>query len=669
MGSGYSTMNIHICGLDEDNKESYESQMKILNILFPNEDEEKKTLFYTVKYSSKPKWNAFIYSDKNSKNFNIINQTIQGLLIKFNIENQKRKLSIEEEGEFKNNIILLFVNDNCSDSLLCEEFTKEETKAELVGNFPLILFIFKDIDRDNLYYKEKFFDFSYIKCLNMSSINFEKYKNKETKIEEFQALFLKYFLFNNFDSYFTERGYKIIDEVDPILNNQMTGVYLPIILVGSPGVGKSTFINVVNGRKISKSSDSDDPVTSKSAYYDIKIPGNETVTHETEDEELKQEIFIRFIDTPGFDLEKDLDNALNEIQRIFNDFKEGKERLPIVLYFMNPIGRNSSKDENKSQKRMEIFKVLQKNKAKIIFVITNSPKNKPWRKQATFIKFIKDNKLGNLIEKDNSNIIKCDLIGEDAYGVKEIFKKIYTYLNIIRENDNYTPTGEVYNHTLIEEIKKLSTFDEKLKYIKSKTSLFDEFQTKEDIIIYAKKRSQFLIRSMMATSAAIGSIPIPFADIAFVLSIIGSSITKIGKYYGYVWKEISKKDLQAIYNGELCKEKKNNNDETNSMTSERQIIKIFGEMAVKGLGTLIALNVDDFLKSCWGIGSIIGMAIGAVADAGLVYNYLSNANNYFESKCRLDDGTIFFCTRCAEYEAIFKRFKQFENYDLVYPTE
>ena len=53
----------------------------------------------------------------------------------------------------------------------------------------------------------------------------------------------------------------------------MTGIYLPILLIGNPGMGKSTFINVIAGERISKATSSVEPVTSKAAYYDVKIPG------------------------------------------------------------------------------------------------------------------------------------------------------------------------------------------------------------------------------------------------------------------------------------------------------------------------------------------------------------------------------------------------------------
>ena len=347
-------MNIHICGLDKNDKEFYESQMKTLDILFPKEDKNKSTVNYKVKYSKKPKWYSFIYLDNNAKNFKLVNQVIQGQTKKYNEENQKRKLKEEEKGELRNHMILLYVTDNESDTILCDEFSEDETIDVLADNFPLIVFLFKNIDRNNTFYRDKFFDYSYIKCLNLSSLsNYLEINN--SKKEDFQALFLKSFLYNNYDSYFTERGHKIIDEIDPLSNRQMPGIYLPIILIGSPGVGKSTFINIINGGRISKASSSDEPVTSKSAYYDVKIPGQKTETQEN-NEELSQEAFIRFIDTPGFDLEKDIDTAYKEIKTIFKNFTDGKENIPVILYFMNPVGRNSTKDETKKEKTMEILK-------------------------------------------------------------------------------------------------------------------------------------------------------------------------------------------------------------------------------------------------------------------------------------------------------------------------
>ena len=44
MGGEFASMNIHICGLDKNDKEFYESQMKSLSILFPTEDKKNQQL-------------------------------------------------------------------------------------------------------------------------------------------------------------------------------------------------------------------------------------------------------------------------------------------------------------------------------------------------------------------------------------------------------------------------------------------------------------------------------------------------------------------------------------------------------------------------------------------------------------------------------------------------
>ena len=205
--------------------------------------------------------------------------------------------------------------------------------------------------------------------------------------------------------------------------------------------------------------------------------------------------------------------------------------------------------------------------------------------------------------------------------------------------------------------------------MKTKTHLFDEFQSKEDIIKYGRKKSKILITSMMTAAASAGLIPVAFADVSIVISIIGKSIIQIGKYYGYVWEKISKNDLKAIYNGKLYSPEIENDNDNSEFNRTKEILKIFGEMLLKSIGTAFALSLDDIIKSVWGLGTIAGVAFGALADAGIVYNYLNKAKNYFESKCQADDGTIFFTTRCIEYEIIFRAFKQFEVYELIYSNQ
>lgn len=92
MGQQNTIMNIHISGLDSGNKDNYKSQKEILNKLFPYEDLKKKTTDYNIKYCKDPKWNAFIYSDQNTNNFDLINQTIQNEINKYQkIKDKKEK--------------------------------------------------------------------------------------------------------------------------------------------------------------------------------------------------------------------------------------------------------------------------------------------------------------------------------------------------------------------------------------------------------------------------------------------------------------------------------------------------------------------------------------------------------------------------------------------------
>ena len=655
-------MNIHISGLDIKNKDNYKSQTDILNKLFPYTDKKKTTLDYTVKYCEKPKWNAFIYSDANTNNFSFINKSIQNEVNKHkDVKDLKeKKNNIKKDGS-KNQMIVHFVSELNSENSLLEEFNKPKSRRALNENFPLILFLFKDIDKVNKDYNHSFFDFSYIKCVNLKPIYSEKIKDKENKAtkEDLIAVYLKMILYNEYDSYFTERGHKIIDEIDPLSETPKTGIYLPIILVGSPGCGKSTFINVVNERRISRATSSQLPVTSQSAVYDVKIPGNANKENQINDLYLEQEAYVRFIDTPGFDLEKDIDIAKKEIEKIYKNFKEGKERIPVVLYFINPVGRNGTKDEKKETKKLEILQLLKNYKSKIIFVVTHLDEDQIWNNQDSFIQNLKDNNLEDLVEEDESNIIQCQLVGKRAYGIKEIFKKIYNYTNFI-ENDNYKQTDKLFE-TLIEDIKKKANFDEKLELIKTKTNLFNDFETKNDISVYANSKYNKLLISMMTCAALAGLIPAPFYDIPIVLVIICQSIISIGKFYGYVWKNISRQDLLSIYKGKLYE-----NNESNQHEKFYRLNDFFAvvEDLIKNSKKFL-FNIDDSLKMIPGVGTFAGGIAGSFIDAGLAFSFCKNAKNYFESKFNSDDGTLFFCTRISEYEAIFRKFKQFENYQLI----
>ena len=618
-----------------------------------------------MRKSKAPKWNAFIY--KNTNDYTFIKNTILEQ-IKIGCQNNN------EKKEYKNNMILCFA-DNNNDLSLCEEFTKKETQKNFAHNFPLILFIFKDINKKNLDYRDKFFDFSYIKCVNFNElerISLQNNQNNDENIltKKLITLSLKSLLINHYSNYFNENGYNSINDLKPCSYETKTGIYLPILLIGCPGVGKSTFINVLAGERISKASSSMEPVTSKIAYYDVKIPENpeETGNNELNNDLLNEDVFIRFIDTPGFDTKKDVKITKEEIEKIFNKFENGKERVPVILYFLKN-GRCFSTNNDRNE--IQLLEYLKKKDAKILFIITRCT-DEEWEQKDSFVKFLEEKKLQDLIDENESNIFPCNLRGKNAFGIKEIFEKIYTILNIIDGK-------EIYNQSLINEIKGKPTFDEKLQLLKQKTSLFKLYNSKNDIISFADGKAKLLISSLSAAAFFAGLIPIPTIDVAIVNGLIITVILSIGEFYGYVFKKISKNDIISIFDGRLYDANNNQNEEyfdaeesnVNKIKSKSIIMKnisFFIINLLKGsLFTLAALFIDDGFKFIPIVGSLTGAIIGSLCDFGLVFKFGRNAKKYFKSKCEADDGTLFFCTRCYEYEAIFKKFKNFRSYNLIYP--
>ena len=231
----------------------------------------------------------------------------------------------------------------------------------------------------------------------------------------------------------------------------------------------------------------------------------------------------------------------------------------------------------------------------------------------------------------------------------------------------------VYNESLIQGIKARPTFTQKLEYIKQKTHLFDIFKTKEDIIIFGNKRSTALIASFSVIAAGSGAIPIPFADVGIMITLIGTMIIKIASFYGYAWRKISKRDIAAILNGEDYvkidddEDEYINVDKSEIFPSHIIIFDLVKGILMSSFMTTAGLVIDDTIKCIPIIGTLLGCLIGSALDLGMIILYGKRANNYFRSKCEADDGTLFFCVRCHEYEVIFKKMNEFEEKYIIYP--
>ena len=71
-----------------------------------------------------------------------------------------------------------------------------------------------------------------------------------------------------------------------------------------------------------------------------------------------------------------------------------------------------------------MLRSLKSKNAKILFIITrcHQEEEEEWDQAPSFKEFLEENKLGELIEDNNSNILTCNLVGKSAFGIKKYFK-------------------------------------------------------------------------------------------------------------------------------------------------------------------------------------------------------------------------------------------------------
>ena len=366
-------------------------------------------------------------------------------------------------------MILCFGDNNC-DTLLLKEFNS--LKKELNENFPLILFIFKNTTKSIRDYKNIFFDITYLKCINLADLSKNNNNTKKEDVLKLRTFYLFNLLQKRYDNYFNEGGYKIIDEIDPLTNLSTSGIYLPVLLIGNPGMGKSTFVNVIAGERISKATSSELPVTSKAAYYDVKIPGKNDNESEINNNLLKEEAYIRFIDTPGFDEKKDVEISIKEVNNIFKRFEEGKERIPVILYFLSSAGRSFGNEKDKKEKTLKLLNCLNTKKAKILFIITHCLDESEWDKAPSFREFLDENKLVGLLEDNDENILTCNLVGKHAFGMDKIFKKLHSCLNLVNGK-------KIYDESLIKGIKERQLLTKNFNILNTKLTFLMNFNQKK----------------------------------------------------------------------------------------------------------------------------------------------------------------------------------------------
>ena len=192
-----------------------------------------------------------------------------------------------------------------------------------------------------------------------------------------------------------------------------------ILVIGRPGSGKSTLINLLINKRKARVGIGNSVTKEVSKYVHDKYP-------------------ITFEDTPGFENNSDLKKMINFLSMSDEIFKEGKNKFHLVLYIIN--GSNERTFIGEEVKLIEFIQT--RLKLPIFFVCTRC-KNEEYGKD--FEEVIKLNLWQNFGDKTDlvDNIYCCHLLNEKdgvykRFGIDKLLNGIKAYYEkeiIEREND------------------------------------------------------------------------------------------------------------------------------------------------------------------------------------------------------------------------------------------
>ena len=341
------------------------------------------------------------YKNKNNSNNNII-------LIFFDskekIDETKEKIKIifekfyEIYKIYKPIIILAFKeNKNKMDA----EGNSEEREESLIDA----------VIEENKY--DNYFTRKYIEIIHYKENDYFEISKKINSI---------YCYFNNIGDIFS-----ILDEMirssnfykNKTRNKTKYDATFNILILGRPGSGKSTLINLLLNKRKAREGIGDSITKVVSKYVHDKYP-------------------LTLEDTPGFEDDNDLKKMIQFLEDSNKIFKGGKNDFHLVLYLIN-----SSNERTFMGEEVALINYIEKNmKIPIFFVCTRS-KNKEHAKD--FEEIVKMNLWQNFGEKTNLVDHKycCHLLNEKdgiykRFGVDELLEGIKNYFNeeiVKKENE------------------------------------------------------------------------------------------------------------------------------------------------------------------------------------------------------------------------------------------
>ena len=273
--------------------------------------------------------------------------------------------------EKKNNILLSFID---SDS---EIFNVIDIFKTINKEFhPLFIFIVNNKENgksiNNLFQSiKKYISDNNIRMINMRNITIKNIldldkKDDEENIKSYILDIYLYFLnalfyYNNFGDDYPFKEFIDKNDISLLLNNLTNKNHIEqdnkdkgkalfnILIIGRPGVGKSTLVNLLSESKRSMEGKGIS-VTKYITRYAIK------------------KYNISIYDSPGFEYDNDIKQIKYKIEELNKHLIKKRNQIHLIFYLINSQGGRDFFDTEK-----EIFKLLMDNKIHTYFLLTFCP--------------------------------------------------------------------------------------------------------------------------------------------------------------------------------------------------------------------------------------------------------------------------------------------------------